>query len=285
MLTLNERREFDRITSRRAFRPVPADVLARANSLREHRMDSGRKLGELSLDELLAEILPMAGGASSFTLTLDTTAPADVSISINAGDSTTNSQSVTATIATSDTPTTGYTMKIWGDVDESDNANIQIAEGDSSWITYSTSQAVLLSSGDGTKTLNVKVRDDVWNVSSGAADSITLDTTVPVITISVAASPTKISKIATKDTSTFQFQSDTAITAWKVKVVSASGSIHSSGTQIPTTAGSTDVTGAALAATTNQTVTIVGGDLETAGAEGDNVVKVFGQDAAGNWST
>jgi hypothetical protein len=45
------------------------------------------------------------------------------------------------------------------------------------------------------------------------------------------------------------------------------------------------VTGGALAATTNQSVTIKGADLEAASAgDGAKIVKVFGQDAAGLWS-
>jgi hypothetical protein len=102
----------------------------------------------------------------------------------------------------------------------------------------------------------------------------------------VAPSPTKISKVATFDTSTFQFQADSAIQAWKVKVVPATGSVENAGTTIPTTAGSSNTTGGALAATTNQTVTIKGADLETASAgDGAKIVKVFVQDAAGLWST
>lgn len=224
--------------------------------------------------------------ASTFNLTLDTTAPAGVAASIDSGAAYATQQAVSLGITTTDPDTTGYQMKIWGSVDNAADANIQTTEGASSWITFAASKAVTLSSGDGSKTLNVKVRDDVGNVSSGAADSITLDTTVPVATISVAASPTKISKVATYDSTTFQFQSDVAIQAWKVKVVPATNSIHSAGTQIPTTDGSSNVSGGSLAATTNQSVTIKGTDLETASAgDGTKIVKVFVQDLAGNWST
>jgi hypothetical protein len=69
-------------------------------------------------------------------------------------------------------------------------------------------------------------------------------------------------------------------------VVPSSGSAHTAGTTIPATAGSTNTTGGSLAATTNQSVTIKGTDLETASAgDGDKIVKIFAQDAAGNWST
>lgn len=224
--------------------------------------------------------------ANNFNLTLDTTAPGGVALNINSSASYASTQAVTAQPLTTDGVTTSYQMKIYGDVDTADNANIQATEGASSWITYSTSQAVKLSSGDGSKTLRLKIRDDVGNASSEVTHSITLDTAAPVATISVAASPTKISKIATFDTTTFQFQADSAIQAWKVKVVPSTGSIESAGTTIPTTAGSTNTTGTTLAATTNQTVTIKGTDLETASSgDGTKIVKVFVQDLAGLWST
>lgn len=220
--------------------------------------------------------------ASTFTLTLDTTPPGITSGVINGG-----AAYATTQVGTLDTVVTGSDvaqMKVWGSVDPAFDANIQATEGASTWVTYSASKAIKLSTGDGSKTISFKVRDDVGNEAAGS-DSITLDTTAPVATISVAASPTKISKVATFDTSTFEFQSDTAIQAWKVKVVPATNSLENAGAQIPTTAGSTNVTGGALAATTNQSVTIKGADLETASAgDGLKIVKVFVQDPAGNWS-
>jgi hypothetical protein len=124
----------------------------------------------------------------------------------------------------------------------------------------------------------------VFNESATATDSITLDTTVPVVTLDSGPTPAKISKIATKRTSTVTWHTDVHIQAYKVKVVPSSSSIHTAGTQIPTTGGSTNVTGGATNAATTVTTTIDGADLQTAGAEGDNVVKIFAQDDAGNWS-
>lgn len=224
--------------------------------------------------------------ASYFTLTLDTTAPGGVALDINSGAAYATSRDVTAQPSTTDGTTTGYQMRIWGDVDTAYNADIQDTEGASAWVSYSTSQAVRLSTGDGSKTLHLKIRDDVGNTSSEVTHSITLDTTVPVATISVAASPTKISKISGYDVSTFQFQADVAIQAWKVKCVPATNSIHTAGTTIGTTNGSTNTTGGSLAATTNQSVTINGADLEAASSgDGAKILKVFCQDLAGNWST
>jgi hypothetical protein len=222
--------------------------------------------------------------ASTFTLTLDTTSPTITSAAVAAG-----AAYATARATTMDTVVSGadvFQMKVWGDVDPAADANVQTTEGASTWVTYTVSKAITLSTGDGLKTLNVRVRDDVGNQSGVSTDTITLDTTAPVPTISVAASPTRISKVATFDTTTFQFQADTAIQAWKVKVVPATNSLENAGTTIPTTAGSTNTTGGALGATTNQTVTIKGADLETASAgDGAKIVKVFVQDAAGIWST
>lgn len=225
--------------------------------------------------------------ASFFNIVLDTTAPAGVSISLNGGAVYTSTRDVTATIATTDNPTTGYQMKLWGNVDTAFNASIQATEGASAWIAYATSQAVRLSTGDGAKTVFLKVRDDVLNESAQQSDSITLDTTVPVITIQ-AGSPdvTKISEVATKNTVTVVWQSDVALTAYEVAVVANGSAARGTGTVIGSAAGSTNVSGGAVAAATNVTTTIRGTDLKTASAgDGTKVVKIFGQNSAGNWST
>ena len=224
--------------------------------------------------------------ATNFTLTLDTAAPSIPTLSINAGAAYASTQAATATIGTADGTTTGYQFKLWGDVDPAANANIQSTEGASSWLSYTTSQAITLSAGDALKTISLRIRDDVGNETSIVTDTITLDTSVPTPSISIAPTPTKISKIATFDTSTFSFQVDTAVQGWKIKVVPSMNSLENAGTTIPTTAGSINTTGTTLAATTNQSVSIKGADLESASAgDGDKIVKVFAQDGSGNWST
>jgi hypothetical protein len=222
---------------------------------------------------------------ATFNLTLDTTGPGGVAASINSGATYAVDVNVLLAITTTDTDTTGYQVKIWGDVDTAFNANIQATEGASSWITLATPHAVKLSSGDGAKNLTVRLRDDVWNESATASDSITLDTTAPTINVTAGPTPTKISKIATKDVSAFSFSPSDDIVAYKVKVVPSTGSLHTAGTQIPTTAGSTNMSGGAVTGGTTVSCTINGTDLETASAgDGPKIVKVFGQDAAGNWS-
>lgn len=222
--------------------------------------------------------------AASFTLTLDTTAPATPGISLAAGAAFTAERAITATISTASGDPTQ--MKIWGDVDTTVNANIQGTEALSAWITYGTSQAVTLSTGDGVKTVNIKTRDAVLNETAIASDQITLDTTVPIITIT-GPDVSTISKVAGKETASFSFSTDIALQAWKVKVVPATTSLHDAGTQIPVTAGSTNMSGGAVAAAGTISATIKATDLETASVgDGAKIVKVFGQESGGDasWS-
>ena len=224
--------------------------------------------------------------ASYTTITLDTTVPAGVTVSINSGDGTTTSRDVTLTIATSDSPTTGYQMKIYGDVDDSfDTANYRTLEANAPWISYATSKSVRLTAGDGSKTVRIKIRDDVGNASAESTDVISLDTTVPVVTVG-APSVTKISKISTFDTVTFAWTSDIAVTEYKVKVVPATNSTHTQGTQLGTAADSANVAGVeAISAGAGKTTTVKGADLETASAgDGDKIIKVFVKNSAGTWS-
>jgi hypothetical protein len=224
--------------------------------------------------------------ASYVTITLDTTAPGGVVIDLASGADFTAVRDIVAALTTTDGTTTGYTMKLWGDVDTAYDSDVQATEGASNWITYAATKAIRLSTGDGSKTIHLKIRDDVNNASTEATDSITLDTTIPVATIQSGPTPAKISKQTGKRTSTVVWQSDSQYDAYKIKVVPATNSIHTAGTQIPTTGGSTNVSGSTAnqPALTNVTSTIDGADLETAGAEGANIVKVFVQDDAGNWS-
>jgi len=224
--------------------------------------------------------------ASYYNLTLDTTGVSSPSISLEGGATYATAQLITATIGCGDGDTTGYQMKLWGDVDTTHNANIQDTEVASSWITYGVSQQVKLSSGDGSKTVYLKVRDDVYNESSQTSDSITLDTTLPVVSIA-GPDVSKISKQSGKNTCSFSFQSDSIFDEYKVKVVASTGAAHDTGTQIPTTAGSSNMSGSAgdYPASTPINCQIKGTDLETASSgDGEKIIKVFVLDYAGNWS-
>ena len=179
--------------------------------------------------------------ASYFRLTLDTTAPSGVGLTINNGAVYTTSAQVTLAISCSDADKTGYQMKIWG----IDGA---ASEATATWETYSATKTVTLTSGDGNKTVYVKIRDDVYNESI--------------------------------------WNCDVEIVAWKVKVVDSINASESDGTQIGTTGGSTNVSGnTTKSAETNVTTTIYGADLEAASAgDGEKILKIFVQNAAGSWS-
>lgn len=219
----------------------------------------------------------------SFVLTLDTTAPSAVVLALANGAAYTGSQLVTANITSPDADTA--MMKIWGDVDGTNDANVQPTEAASAWVAFNAALQIKLTAGDGLKTINCRVRDDVGNATGIVSDTITLDTTAPIPNITVAAAPTKISKIAGFDTSNFTFSSDSDIQQWKVKVVPNAGADQTSGTTIPVAAGSANVTGGAKSAGQGVAVSIKGTDLESASAgDGGKVVKVFVQDLAGIWS-
>lgn len=226
--------------------------------------------------------------ASNFTLKLDTTAPPNVQISIDSGAPFATQQLVSAGITCGDADTTGYQMLIWGNVDAAYDANVQTTEGGSSWVSFAASKQVNLSATDGSKTLYCKVRDSVHNVSAQASDSINLDTTLPTPNVSFGPDVSVVSKQTGCDTCSFSFTVDQIFDEYKVKVVPAAGSAHTAGTLIPTTAGSSNMSGAAgsYPASTPISCSIKGTDLETASnGDGDKIVKVFAKDQAGQWST
>lgn len=218
--------------------------------------------------------------ASYFNLTLDTLAPAGLAVQLNGDDIYTTTPSVELTLTLTDSPTTGYQMKIWGVEGVTD-------EGSASWETYAASKSVTLPSGDGLKTVYVKVRDAVGNETAAASDSITLDTAVPTVTVTGPDKST-ISKVVGFDMAVINFMSDIAFEEYKVCVVPATSSTQESGTQIPTTNGSVNTSGSAggYEADTNIEVKINGSDLEAASSgDGVKIVKVFVKNAAGTWST
>lgn len=213
--------------------------------------------------------------ASYFQLTLDTLAPTISAFVINSGASVTTSTAVTLTITSSD----AASMKIWG-------INGVASEADASWETFASTKSVTLTSGDGSKTVYVKVRDSVYNESSASSATITLSTALPTIAV-VGADVSVISEQSGKNVATFSFTSNMALKAWKVKVVPANNSAQDAGEQIPSTAGSVNMTGTTLAANTSVECKINGTDLSTAvgGADGTYIIKVFGQASANDlWS-
>ncbi len=215
--------------------------------------------------------------ASFFNLTLDTLAPAGLSIILNDGAQYATSANVTAKISVSDEVTTGYQMKIWGHAETEEAA---------SWETFAAEKAITLPDGDGLKTIYCKVRDDVGNESAAASDTITLNSTIPAVTIT-GPDKSRISKVTGYDAAAFSFVCDVDFEEYTVRVVPATSSLHAAGTQIPTTGGSTNVSGTegGYKKNTAINVTVKGADLEAASSgDGVKIVKVFVKNAAGTWS-
>lgn len=210
--------------------------------------------------------------ASTVTIGLDTTAPAGVAIVLDGGASTATSTAVSAAVTTTDTPTTGYQVKFWGNITSAST------EAAATWVALASPHALTLTTGDALKTVNAKLRDSVGNESAVASDTITLDTTIPVVTVTGGPTAATISEVTGFDKSSFTWSVDVAFDEFKVKVVASAADPNTAGTLLPTTAGSTGVAGATgpYAAATNRTTEVDGTDLKTASAgDGPKVVKVF----------
>jgi hypothetical protein len=215
--------------------------------------------------------------ASYFNLTLDTTAPSLGSISLPARSSSVN---ITAALSATDA---SY-MKLWGDICATAGGSA-ISESDASWVAYNASASIILTATEGTKTVYAKFKDDVGNESSAVNASTILDTSVPIVTI-IGPDVAKISKVSGYNVSAFSFSADDSFDEWTVRVVPSTDSLHDAGTQIPTTGGSTNMSGnTTTAASTAVECTIYGADLETASTgDGAKIIKVFVKDLTGNWS-
>lgn len=224
--------------------------------------------------------------ASFIVVKLDTTAPSNPLINLEGGAVYATAQLINAALSTGDADTTGFQMKIWGTIDKSYDATIQDTEVASQWITFATSKQIKLAAGDGLKTVYVKIRDAVYNVSAQASDTITLDSTVPVPNITANdVKPEGVSEQSGKDTMTFTFNAGATFSEYKVKVVSGSNAAHDSGAQLGTTNGSLNVSGVAGNYTNPITVTVKGADLKVASVgDGDKYIKVFIKSASGLWS-
>lgn len=94
-----------------------------------------------------------------------------------------------------------------------------------------------------------------------------------------AGSPSvaKISRVAGKDATNVSFTVDEDCQAWMIRLVSSNSDPYTYGTLIES--------GGALTSGVPQDVEITDDELVAAGgAEGSNLVKIFAQDTAGNWS-
>lgn len=216
--------------------------------------------------------------ASYFNLTLDTLAPQGLTIKLNNGSQYTTNKTVQLAVNVTDESADGYQMKVWG-------IDGIAKESDAVWETLANIKNVTLSTGDGLKTVYVKVRDDVYNETVAASATITLDTSVPAVTI-IGPDVSKISKTSPKDVATFSFTSNTAFTEYKIKVVPSNSSLHDAGVQIGTANGSTNMSATGtFKASTAISCKVYGKDLEAASSgDGKKIIKVFVKNAHGTWS-
>lgn len=216
--------------------------------------------------------------ASYFNLTLDTLAPQGLTIKLNNGSQYTTSKAVQLAINVTDESADGYQMKVWG-------IDGIAKESDAVWETLANVKDITLSTGDGLKTVYVKVRDDVYNETAVASTSITLDTSVPAVTI-IGPDVSRISKTSPKDVATFSFTSDVAFTEYKIKVVPSKSSLHDAGTLIGTANGSTNMSATGtFKASTAISCKIYDKDLEIASSgDGEKIIKVFVKNTVGTWS-
>lgn len=216
--------------------------------------------------------------ASYFNLVLDTLAPQGLTVKLNNGSQYTTSKNVTLSLSVSDTSTSGYQMKVWG----IDGAS---SEDNATWETFAATKSIALPTGDGLKTVYVKVRDDVCNETAAASATITLDTSVPAVTI-IGPDVSRISKTAPKNVATFSFTSDVDFVEYKIKVVPSQSSLNDAGTLIGTANGSANMKGTGTFKKNNAiSCKIYGKDLEMASSgDGEKIIKVFVKNAHGTWS-
>lgn len=231
--------------------------------------------------------------ANFFNITLDTTSPSNPLVTIEGGATYTTHQLVSVAIATGDSSTSNYQMKLWGDVDVSwgktngvlNSTATTANETDAQWISFSSTKQLQLTNVDGAKTIYLKIRDDVYNESAQASSNIILNTAIPSVTVGTP-DVTRISKQSGKNVVNFSFQSDVAFTSYKVCFVSSSSAVESSGIVIGTTNGSVNMNNTGnFTASTPINCSINGADLQAANAgDGSKIIKVFVKNAAGTWS-
>ena len=134
--------------------------------------------------------------------TIDAVAPTGGSFTINSGSANTNSTTVTLNITC---PTDAWTP-------------VQVAYGNSStpsnWTACAVSKSLTLNSGDGSKTVYVRFKDGGDNITSDLTQTINLDQTAPIITITNPDStPAQTKTItATKSDGTLTMENTTGTT-------------------------------------------------------------------------
>lgn len=226
---------------------------------------------------------------ASFTLVLDTRAPANPTMLLNGGASTTAEQDIWVYLTTADYLTGANDvaeMKIWGDVDPTADPAFTIAEADAQWLPYTEQVAVMLSSGDDRKYLYARLRDDVGNQTLPVSGFIDLNTTLPAVEVITAVDRSRISTVAPYNAATFTWQVNQPVLSYQVRIVPSLGSPFQSGVPLGTAGGSVNVAATErIESLTPVTTTVTGTDLATASpGDATKVCKVFVQNLDGAWS-
>lgn len=218
---------------------------------------------------------------------LDPVPPANPLIIINGGVGITGLPIVNVQISSADAGTGDNdvtSMLIWGDVNPTIDLSVQPLQSNSLWLPYNPNYLIQLASGIGLHTIYAMVRDDVGNTTVAFSTTIVYDPTIPQITVSVPLSVGRISTTSPYDTTQFGWQSSLDFQSYQVRVVPTPNSPVTAGVAVPTSGGSTNVTGNSGLANTTITTVIKGIDLATAApGVGNKIVKVFCQ-SAGKWS-
>ena len=115
--------------------------------------------------------------ASFFNLTLDTLAPAGLSLILNDGAQYATSATVTAKISVSDETTTGYQMKIWG-------TKTAGTEAEASWETFATTKSITLPDGE-------QIMDICTNAVPSTSSAVVDDDQLLIATYNPAATDRK----------------------------------------------------------------------------------------------
>jgi len=131
--------------------------------------------------------------ASSNGITVDTAAPSGT-VSINSGNTYTNSTNVTLTLTCSDATSGCYQMRISND----GTFDTEV------WETFAASKAWTIATGDGTKTVYVMFKDNAANETAAATTgTITLDTSAPSVSSTTPTSGATGVSVSTDVTANF----------------------------------------------------------------------------------
>jgi hypothetical protein len=162
---------------------------------------------------------------SNIQFTLDTQAPATVVLTAPANS---GSLVVSVSASTTDSDTTGYTLKLWGTGVSADTV-AGTTKANAPALAYTTAQKSVTFVAEGSTTLNLAVYDDVGNETLATPVTINIVTTLATVTVSNISGGntghTKFSTTAPYNVLSFNFTSSMDYTEYKVLRVSTTGSL------------------------------------------------------------